>query len=144
VTDELELIMRETSTGRVWEIQFLQWTQGGEGGGFSYRRRELAPPVCGGITFGDGTTLYSVSDVYPPNDIYTIVGSGFIIDNIATITLPTNFENWLVRVYRNSVLLDGVDLGDPYFTQDVLNNTIELSENTIEGEKFAIMAYKKV
>ena len=38
-----EFVMREKSSGRYWRIKFSSWTQGGNGGGFSYQRTEIDP-----------------------------------------------------------------------------------------------------
>lgn len=38
-----ELVFRHTPTGRLWLIKFTEWTQGGNGGGFSYDRYEIFP-----------------------------------------------------------------------------------------------------
>lgn len=38
-----EFVMRETTSERYWKIIFDQWTQGGNGGGFSYQRTEINP-----------------------------------------------------------------------------------------------------
>lgn len=149
VNDALELIFRETTTGRVWQVQFLQWTQNAAGGGFSYKRRELveATTTCGGIEFGDGTVLSSAADIVgPPDDIYTVVGGDLILIGDTEITLPEAFVNWKIRVFRNGIILDldyqGLD--DPYYTRDAIANTITLSVAASTDEKFVIMAYKKV
>jgi hypothetical protein len=50
------MVMKDTTTDKYWAIQFLGWTQGQNGGGFSYTRKELdLSKLNEGITFADGT-----------------------------------------------------------------------------------------
>ena len=155
VDDNLELIMHHTPSDRYFQIKFLQWTEDG-GGGFSYERREIVygpvtVQVAGGIFFADGsfqdTAGGSGGDVIP-DDVYSIVedGGNFIInDGDTTFTLPSAFQGWKVRVFRNNTLLDFTDMnGDSYYTQDTETNTITLSVAAVTDEKIVIQAYKKV
>jgi hypothetical protein len=141
-----ELVFYETTTNRIFQIKFLSWTQGAEGGGFSYDRREVVLPLPGEITFADGTSISSVNDIYPPNDLYATVGSSTVfLDDISQVTLPYLYQNWMIRIFRNGSLLDYQDQGasDPYFDYDASTGQITLSSNTVTGEKFVVIAYKK-
>jgi len=90
-----------------------------------------------------------LSDIWP-DDLYFVVpasGSPYINPGGQIITLPEAFGKgggWKVRVNRNNVPIDYEDqgTGDPYFTQNLTNNFINLSSDAVEGEKFLIMAYK--
>lgn len=50
-----DLIMWDLTTDLYYEVNFTDWTSGGHGGGFSYRRTVI-PQSCG-IKFADGTVL---------------------------------------------------------------------------------------
>lgn len=149
VDNQVEFVMRETTSGRYWQVQFLQWTQNAVGGGFSYKRREIVfiPPVCGGITFGDGTTITSVNQVFPPDDLYEVVGSSTVFtDGSDLVNLPSSFIGWQIRVFRNGTLLGRQIVGssDPYYEYDPETAEIILSVDAVTDEKFTIMAYKKI
>lgn len=142
-----ELVFYETTTNRVFQLEFLSWTENNAGGGFSYKRREVILPIGGEITFADGTSISSINDIYPPNDLYATVGSSTLfLDNISSITLPPSYQNWMIRIFRNGSLLDYEDQGasDPYFDYDASTGEITLSNDTVTGEKFVIIAYKKI
>jgi hypothetical protein len=55
----VEQVMRETITGRYFKIKILSWTDGANGGGFSYERQEVEITVPSTITFPDGSVLDS-------------------------------------------------------------------------------------
>lgn len=71
-------------------------------------------------------------------------GGTYVNPGDNTIVLPIQFKNWRLRVYRNNVRLDyGQQIsGDPYWIQDLVNNTIGLSSDAEEGDKFIIEGYK--
>lgn len=144
VEDGLELVMRETTTNRYWLFKFTQWTEGDEGGGLSYQRAELIFPQGYGITFADGTFINSITSVMPPDDIsYTADSSGTITGSTDSIELPDSFNNWKVRVFRNSVLLEqGSD--ETQYERDLDNNFLYFSTPFVEGEKLLVTAYKLV
>lgn len=149
VENQVEFVMRETTSGRYWQVQFLQWTENAAGGGFSYQRREIIfiPPVCGGITFGDGTTITSVNQVFPPDDLYEVVGSSTVFTDGSDLgNLPSSFIGWQIRVFRNGTLLERQIVGssDPYYEYDPETAEIILSVDAVTDEKFTIMAYKKI
>jgi hypothetical protein len=51
-----KMIMLDTTTDKYWAIEFLSWTNGQNGGGASYTRRELdLDSLVTGIRFPDGT-----------------------------------------------------------------------------------------
>jgi hypothetical protein len=82
-----------------------------------------------------------------PDDLYFVVpvsGSPYINNNENIITLPAEFKNWKVRVFRNNGLLDyGQQIpGDPYWNWDQTQNTIGLSTDAQTFEKFLIVAVK--
>jgi len=53
-----KMVMLDETTGKYWAIQFLTWTQGQNGGGFSYLRYELdLDQLQEGVKFADGTVL---------------------------------------------------------------------------------------
>ena len=58
-----ECIMKVPSINKYYAIKFLSWTQGGNGGGFSYVRYEIdITKLNEGITFADGSILKSATD----------------------------------------------------------------------------------
>jgi len=61
-----EFVMRETSSGRYWRIKFSSWTQGGNGGGFSYERTEIDPNT--GQDLG-ATVTFTKDDNVPNTDV---------------------------------------------------------------------------
>lgn len=59
-----QLIMRLTGTQTYYAIQFINWTQGGNGGGFSYNKYEInLDELQEGITFSDGSILKSAEGI---------------------------------------------------------------------------------
>jgi hypothetical protein len=53
-----EMIMLDTTTDIYWLVKFLSWTDGNNGGGFSYLKYQLDLNILGeGITFADGSKL---------------------------------------------------------------------------------------
>jgi len=53
-----EMIMLDTTTSIYWLVKFLSWTDGNNGGGFSYLRYQLDLNILDeGITFADGSKL---------------------------------------------------------------------------------------
>ena len=57
-----ELIMYDTVNQKYYAVMFTSWTQGNNGGGFSYTRRLLNNNAVG-ITFADGTVQKTAYDV---------------------------------------------------------------------------------
>ena len=82
-----KLLFRHTSTGRMWIIEFTEWTKAGNGGGFAYDRYEIFP----------ATNFYR-----PANTPSTVdnISEGLIIkrDNVRGIynaVLETSYDrNW--------------------------------------------------
>jgi hypothetical protein len=80
-----KLLFRHIYSGRTWIIEFTEWTQGGNGGGFAYDRYELFP----------------ATDFYRPSDSPSTVDNiseGLIIkrDNVRGIynaVLETSYNN---------------------------------------------------
>ena len=59
-----KMIMLDTTTDKYWAIEFLSWTNGQNGGGASYTRRELdLDSLVNGIRFRDGTVLNSAEGI---------------------------------------------------------------------------------
>jgi hypothetical protein len=59
-----KMVMRDETTGKYWAIQFLTWTQGQNGGGFSYARYELdLDQLQEGVKFADGSVLKSAEGI---------------------------------------------------------------------------------
>jgi hypothetical protein len=59
-----KMIMLDETTDKYWAIEFLSWTNGGNGGGAGYTRQELdLTSVATGIRFPDGTRLTSAEGV---------------------------------------------------------------------------------
>ena len=59
-----QAVMRVPETGKYYAVEWLEWTQGGNGGGFSYIRRELdTTKLNEGVKFVDGTVLKSAAGV---------------------------------------------------------------------------------
>jgi hypothetical protein len=59
-----KMVMRDETTGKYWAIQFLTWTQGQNGGGFSYDRYELdTDQLQEGVKFADGSVLKSAEGI---------------------------------------------------------------------------------
>lgn len=85
-----------------------------------------------------------LSIIWPDDLCFKVPASGSLYINAGgqVITLPEEFKGWKVRVVFNNVPLDSENLGDPYFTQNVSNGFINLSFDTVEGDKIMIHAYK--
>lgn len=81
-----------------------------------------------------------------PDDLYFSVLSvgGFVNPGGQVFTLPSRFQNWKVRLFRNTELLDYQDqgIGDPYWTIDLATRVVTLSMDANLGERFSIQAYK--
>lgn len=61
-----ECVMYLPDNGKYYAIKFNSWTQGGNGGGFAYTRRELdLDNLQQGIRFSDGTRLKSAEGIGP-------------------------------------------------------------------------------
>lgn len=59
-----ECVMYVPSIEKYYAIKFLSWTQGNQGGGFSYTRKEIdLTKLNEGITFPDGTVLKSAQGI---------------------------------------------------------------------------------
>ena len=59
-----ECVMYVPSIEKYYAIQFLSWTQGDQGGGFSYTRKEIdLTKVNEGVKFPDGTVLKSAQGI---------------------------------------------------------------------------------
>lgn len=59
-----ECVIYVPDNGKYYAIKFLSWTQGNQGGGFSYTRKEIdLTKLNEGITFSDGTVLKSAQGV---------------------------------------------------------------------------------
>lgn len=59
-----ECVMYLPDNGKYYAVKFDSWTQGGNGGGFAYTRRELdLTSLSEGIRFSDGTRLKSAEGV---------------------------------------------------------------------------------
>lgn len=59
-----QLIMRLTGTQTYYAVQFINWTQGNNGGGFSYIKYQInLDELQEGITFSDGTVLKSAEGI---------------------------------------------------------------------------------
>ena len=59
-----KMVMKDTTTDKYWAIQFLTWTQGQNGGGFSYLRYELdLDQLNEGVKFADGTVLKTAAGI---------------------------------------------------------------------------------
>ena len=59
-----ECVMYLPDNGKYYTVKFSSWTQGGNGGGFAYTRRELdLEKLPQGIRFADGTRLTSAAGV---------------------------------------------------------------------------------
>lgn len=104
---------------------------------------DLIPTVVSNVT--SKSTLANLL-TSSPADIYAVVGTAGTItinNNASTITLPSNFQGYRIRVFRNGTLLDYQDqgLGDSYYTYNTSTRVISLSVNASTSEKFVIMAY---
>lgn len=59
-----QAVMYVPDTGKYYAIEWFSWTQGGNGGGFSYSRKELnLDQLNEGVKFSDGTILKSAEGV---------------------------------------------------------------------------------
>ena len=57
-------IMYVPDTGKYYAVEWTSWTQGGNGGGFSYIRREIdITKVNEGVKFSDGTVLKTATGI---------------------------------------------------------------------------------
>jgi hypothetical protein len=57
-------VMYVPDNGKYYAVQWLGWTQGGNGGGFSYTRRELdLTKLNEGLKFADGTVLKTAAGI---------------------------------------------------------------------------------
>jgi hypothetical protein len=58
----MPMVLKETTTGRMWLIKFTQWTPNNGGGGFSYERYEIFPTVNFEKPDGQTSTTDQISD----------------------------------------------------------------------------------
>ena len=102
-----ECIMYVASIEKYYAVKFLSWTQGGNGGGFSYVRYEIDQTKLNeGIKFADGTVLKSAAGIGRVKStasgnrrIEEVVGS-----NTVTVTEKTTVN--LTSVASRSVVND--------------------------------------
>lgn len=84
-----------------------------------------------------------------PDDLYFVVPASagpYVNNGGQIIALPARFDGWKVRVVRNNLPLDMDEqvVGDPYFEHIMGNNTLNLSNDALTGDKFMIQAYKPI
>jgi hypothetical protein len=121
-----ECVMYLPDNGKYYTVKFTQWTQGGNGGGFAYTRRELdLTSLEEGITFADGTTLKSAEGIgrvklTAPNDRRIEQAYGY---KEVTVT-PITTTNLTATASRNGVNENSIWIDSTATTiDDILNNT---------------------
>lgn len=115
-----EFVMGETSSGRYWRIKFSSWTQGGNGGGFSYQRTEIDPNT--GEDLG-ATVTFTKNDYEDVKDI--------IIPNVLEITRGDQqgiYNSALEQSYDNNTYVSPA-------------NTVWNSVYTSSGEPVVLKCY---
>ena len=124
-----ELIMRDTANNEYHKVKFTQWTQGGNGGGFSYERTKVYPE-------GEATVYFTkrnyedVVDVIVPGSLEITRGNGGAIYNAAEEV------GWNPNVSPLGTLWNSI------YTQDGESGS-NFRENTIAGEFKGNLIYKE-
>ena len=108
----------------------------------------LSPLDLALVVSSSVTTKTTMSNFFTaiPNDVYAVVDTAGVVtinDGDTTITLPSTFEGFRIRIFRNGTLLDFEDQGsqDPYYTYNPSTRVITLSVAASTSEKFLIIAY---
>ena len=100
-------IMHIPDYGKYYAIQWLSWTQDGNGGGFNYLRYEIDEnQISEGIKFHDGTVLKTAAGI---TNIKSRAGGGRIIEEVSdhnTITVTSVVTNEITTVASRSVVND--------------------------------------
>lgn len=81
-----------------------------------------------------------------PDDIYTVCGSGQLIEPAAASTTFPTMVGWKVRIIRaGSPLNYGSNSnGSPYFDYSAITGEATWSITPFDTEEFIIMAYKPI
>ena len=112
-----ELIMKVTSTNEYHKVKFTQWTDGGNGGGFSYER-QLVYPTMGSIISFTKSDYGNEVDVIIPGVLEITRGNQQGIYNSAT-----------EGSFNSSVSPSGTQWNTPYRTLNGFNNTVYAVKN---------------
>jgi hypothetical protein len=103
-----EMIMKHVPTNRYWLIKFTSWTPWGNGGGFSYTRKEILSCSV------DSSTIQFRN------------GDATVIEKNTTAVIPTGTWSHVAAVRSSGVLklfLDGTQVGsDSSFTANITRN----------------------
>jgi hypothetical protein len=125
-----EMIMRIISTGQYFTIMFTQWTQGGNGGGFSYKRREID---SNGNYIGDTVTFTKTNggsevDVIVEGVLEITRDNNNVIYNVAVEEEPDNDVSPADTEW-NSIFTEVTDVYD--FTDNLIQN--DFQNNNFDG-----------
>lgn len=100
-------IMHIPDYGKYYAIQWLSWTQNGNGGGFSYLRYEIDEnQINEGIKFSDGTVLKTAAGL---GSIKSTASGARIIEEVSghnTVTVGSIVTNNITTVASRSVVDD--------------------------------------
>jgi hypothetical protein len=114
-----ELILHDTVNNQYHKVKFTQWTQGGNGGGFSYERTKVWP-TSGSTVYFTKKNYEDIVDVIVEGSLEIARGNGGAIYNAA------EENNW-----NSNVSPVGTEWNSIY-TQD--NNGSNFQDNTIAND----------
>ena len=144
-----EMVMRIVSTGQYFKIIFTQWTQGNNGGGFSYSRQEIDSNGnnIGNVVYFTKTNGGSEVDVIVEGVVEITRGNNNVIYNVAVeedadsdvspedtewnnifteVTEVFNFQNNLIQNDFHDNLFDGG------FNDNTVGN--DFNQNELHGD----------
>jgi hypothetical protein len=147
-----KMIMLDTTTDKYWAIEFLSWTQGQNGGGASYTRRELdLDSLETGIRFRDGTrqtTAYIADNVKLRSpgerrieEVYGYKQVSVTSRTTSSITTTTAFSSNANDTQRVQLSASGAardaliafSNGDVYYRIQVSLNEDDWATGTVDG-----------
>jgi hypothetical protein len=138
-----ECVMYVPSIEKYYAIKFLSWTQGNQGGGFSYTRKEIdLTKLNEGVKFPDGTVLKSAQGIGRVKS--TAVGdrrieetTGYnqvavtqiVTTNLTTVASRAETGGYYIWIDSTATTIDNIintpaNYGDAYGFEFSLNNTV--------------------
>ncbi len=138
-----ECVMYVPSIEKYYAIQFLSWTQGDMGGGFSYTRKEIdLTKVNEGIKFPDGTILKSAQGIGRVKSTASgnrrieettgynqVTVTQRVTTNLTTVASRAETGGYYIWIDSTATTIDDIintpaNYGDAYEFEFSLNNTV--------------------
>lgn len=137
-----ECVMYLPDNGKYYTVKFDSWTQGGNGGGFTYTRRELdLANLQEGIRFSDGTRLKSAEGVgrvklrSPGNrrieEVYgykAVSLSQVVTTNLTTVASRSDSSTNLIWIDSTATTIDDI-ISNPQNYNNAYNFEFSLDNN---------------